>query len=176
MVSKETKEENNSLILLNNISNVIEKIAIYCCVSLIAILLVIVLAQITLRWIGFSIPWTEELSRFLMIWAGLLGASVALKRGSHIGVELVVNMFPAKIKYVFSLVIKLIVIIFIIYFIKYGWDVAVKALRVRSPGLEILMFWPKLSLPVGGIIMLIQAVCLFLIEIFTGSKEKESSA
>lgn len=111
-----------------------------------------------------------------MIWAGLLGASVALKRGSHIGVELVVNMFPAKIKYVFSLVIKLIVIIFIIYFIKYGWDVAVKALRVRSPGLEILMFWPKLSLPVGGIIMLIQAVCLFLIEIFTGSKEKESSA
>ena len=31
--------------------------------------------------------WTEELATYLMIWVGLLGASVALNRGSHLGID-----------------------------------------------------------------------------------------
>ena len=31
--------------------------------------------------------WTEELATFLMIWVGLLGASVALNRGAHLGLD-----------------------------------------------------------------------------------------
>ena len=31
--------------------------------------------------------WTEELATFLMIWVGLLGTSVALNRGAHLGID-----------------------------------------------------------------------------------------
>ncbi len=31
--------------------------------------------------------WTEELATYLMIWVGLLGASVALNRGAHLGID-----------------------------------------------------------------------------------------
>ena len=31
--------------------------------------------------------WTEELATYLMIWVGMLGASVALNRGAHLGID-----------------------------------------------------------------------------------------
>lgn len=42
-----------------------------------------VMLQIVARY-GFSSPpsWTEELARYLMVWGGLLGATVAFKRGA----------------------------------------------------------------------------------------------
>ena len=42
-----------------------------------------VMLQIVARY-GFSAPpsWTEELARYLMVWGGLLGATVAFRRGT----------------------------------------------------------------------------------------------
>ena len=40
--------------------------------------------------------WTEELATFLMIWVGLLGASVALNRGAHLGIDYFVLKLSAK--------------------------------------------------------------------------------
>ncbi len=31
--------------------------------------------------------WTEELATYLMIWVGLLGSAVALRRGAHLGID-----------------------------------------------------------------------------------------
>lgn len=39
-------------------------------------------------------PWTEELARFLLIWIGLLGASLAFRERAHLGLELL----PAKLE------------------------------------------------------------------------------
>lgn len=41
----------------------------------------VVLLQVVARYVFFQPPvWTEEISRYLMIWAGLLGATLAFKR------------------------------------------------------------------------------------------------
>jgi len=34
-----------------------------------------------------SLSWSEELARYLMVWATFIGASIGVKRGSHVGVE-----------------------------------------------------------------------------------------
>ena len=39
-------------------------------------------------------PWTEELARFLLIWIGMLGASLAFRERAHLGLELL----PAKLE------------------------------------------------------------------------------
>lgn len=39
-------------------------------------------------------PWTEELARFLLIWIGMLGASLAFRQRAHLGLELL----PAKLE------------------------------------------------------------------------------
>lgn len=46
-----------------------------------ALLVGVVLLQVVARYVFFQPPiWTEEISRYLMIWAGLLGATMAFKR------------------------------------------------------------------------------------------------
>jgi TRAP-type C4-dicarboxylate transport system permease small subunit len=56
---------------------VLLRIATFALVALVAV----VLLQVIARYVFFQPPvWTEELSRYLMIWAGLLGATLAFKR------------------------------------------------------------------------------------------------
>ncbi|WP_041682799.1 TRAP transporter small permease [Pusillimonas sp. T7-7] len=51
---------------------------------------VLVFAQVLTRYIFlYSVPWMEELTRFLMIWMVLLGTSVAVKQKQHIVIDLV---------------------------------------------------------------------------------------
>ncbi|MEZ5658416.1 MAG: TRAP transporter small permease subunit [Burkholderiaceae bacterium] len=46
-----------------------------------ALLVGVVLLQVVARYVFFQPPvWTEEIARYLMIWAGLLGATLSFKR------------------------------------------------------------------------------------------------
>ncbi|MEZ5652568.1 MAG: TRAP transporter small permease subunit [Burkholderiaceae bacterium] len=46
-----------------------------------ALLVAVVLLQVVARYVFFQPPvWTEEMARYLMIWAGLLGATLSFKR------------------------------------------------------------------------------------------------
>ena len=51
-------------------------------VAALTMLVAVVLLQVVARYVFFQPPvWTEELARYLMIWAGLLGATLSFKRG-----------------------------------------------------------------------------------------------
>ncbi|MDF1578700.1 MAG: TRAP transporter small permease [Desulfurivibrionaceae bacterium] len=61
------------------------------------LLLMITLAclQIGLRMLFSSgISWADPLLRYLVLWAGLLGAAVATRRGQHIAIDLVSHLLP----------------------------------------------------------------------------------
>lgn len=63
------------------ISDVVD-VAVFRIATLALVLLVgVVLLQVVARYVFFQPPvWTEEISRYLMIWAGLMGATLAFKR------------------------------------------------------------------------------------------------
>ncbi|MEJ8569927.1 TRAP transporter small permease [Microbaculum marinum] len=60
-----------------------ERICLLAAMAALAGMVGAVMLQIVARY-GFSSPpsWTEELARYLMVWGGLLGATVAFRRGS----------------------------------------------------------------------------------------------
>jgi TRAP-type C4-dicarboxylate transport system permease small subunit len=60
-----------------------------------AVMVVLVFGNVVLRY-GFNtgITVSEELSRWLFIWATFLGAIVALREHGHLGVDMVVNRLP----------------------------------------------------------------------------------
>ncbi|MBS3918195.1 MAG: TRAP transporter small permease subunit [Deltaproteobacteria bacterium] len=37
------------------------------------------------------LPWSEEMARYLMIWGVSLGASIAFREGSHVGITILVD-------------------------------------------------------------------------------------
>lgn len=60
-----------------------------------ALMVVIILAQVILRYVfSDSLIWGEEMARFMMIAAALIGAVIAHAHGSHIRFELLEHLLP----------------------------------------------------------------------------------
>ena len=59
------------------------------------LMIVVVFFQVFFRYvIHYSLPWSEELARYLMTWVVFVGASMGAKEGVHIGVAAFVNIMP----------------------------------------------------------------------------------
>lgn len=124
---------------------------------LMAILVGIVVAGVFFRYVlGSSISWSEELGRYLMIWLGFLGASLALQQGLHVGVELLVQWVPPRVATWLRGLARGAVAGFLLVVIGYGIFLVSNLWDQQSPVAGIRMTWPYLAIPVGSLLMLIQ--------------------
>ncbi|MDY6926717.1 MAG: TRAP transporter small permease [Pseudomonadota bacterium] len=107
---------------------------------------------------------TEELSRFLLIWIGLLGAAFAYRQKVHLGFNLIVEKQSEHVrKYILTLV-ELLVIIFCAATLLFGGSQLVSLtleLEQISAALGIRMGYVYVVLPLSGILL----ICYGLINI-----------
>ncbi|MDV4143969.1 MULTISPECIES: TRAP transporter small permease [Shimia] len=95
--------------------------------TLIALLLglmtVITFANVIARF-GFNsnILWALELTVFLFGWLVLLGASYAVKKHSHLGVDAIINMVPAPVARILGLISVTVCIVFSLLLLKGAYD------------------------------------------------------
>lgn len=67
-------------------------------IALVGAMAVLVFSNVVSRYLlNFSIIWVEELTRYMMVWVGFLGAGLVLRLGAHIAVEAVQDVLPTKI-------------------------------------------------------------------------------
>lgn len=76
----------------NAVNEVMQRAAFAALVAM----LVVISMQIVFRVFFQALTWSEEVSRYLLVWITFLGASVAHKHGRHIAVTFVVDALPAK--------------------------------------------------------------------------------
>lgn len=67
------------------------------------------------KFISITSPWTEEVAIMLLVWFGMTGAAIGIRKGSHIGVEFVVALFPKKTQRFINVMIGLIILVFSIF-------------------------------------------------------------
>src|SRR6266542_6565626 len=123
---------------------------------LVSVLLIIAslltFTQVVMRYVlGTTFSWGEELIINLLIWAGLIGSSLALRMGIHIGVDIFVQKFPPRVAkaltllglglgLAFCLTLAVLSVRFVIFLMSSGQ---------MSIGLEIPMWIPYLCLPIA---------------------------
>jgi len=140
-----------------HVSRISEKLVRSVLVVMVAVMTVIIIVQVFMRYLFlYSLSWSEEVARYLMIWVSFLGASLALKYGLHIGVEFVVSRLPQRTKRWVSLLAKVSMFVFLIYFTVGGFRVSWSVRDQDSPALLFSMFYAYVSAPVGGAFMMIQ--------------------
>ncbi len=66
--------------------------------------------------------WGMELTVFMFGWLCLLGASYAVKKNAHLGVDVVINMLPKKPRRLLALVSVAVCIMFSFLLLKGAWD------------------------------------------------------
>ena len=91
--------------------------------AILGVMTLITFANVVARY-GFNknILWALELTVFLFGWLLLLGASYAVKKGSHLGVDIVVNILTSKSRRVLGLVAVAVCVAFSFLMLKGAWD------------------------------------------------------
>lgn len=131
-------------------------------------------AQVFFRFvIVHSLPWSEEFSRYALVWASFLGASIALKRGLHIGVEAFTSRLPKEKRLLVYWATLLIIMLFLVVVVVKGIEMASFNMKQSSPAMRIPMGIPYLAIPIGSFVMLIHLVHEF-IQRWKGSKSLSS--
>ena len=145
--------------LSGKLSRLSEKTVQYTLVVMMIVMTVIVIVQVFLRYLfSFSLSWSEEVARYLMIWVAFLGGSLALQKGLHIGVELfLIRLSPRFRKWV-STLSKTALLIFLIYLTIGGIKITWAVRDQSSPALLFSMAYAYLSAPVGGFFMALQII------------------
>lgn len=126
--------------------------------------------QIIFRVFFEALVWTEELSRYLLVWGTFLGAAMVYKRGMHIAVTFVVNALPPKLKRITRMSSIILSIIFFVVSIYASVDLMSGQIFQVSPALRLPMRWVYVGIPVSFFAMLIHGVTIALEE-FLQSKE-----
>ncbi|MFO7737897.1 MAG: TRAP transporter small permease [Desulfatiglandaceae bacterium] len=139
-----------------------------------------ILLQIFFRFVIYRpVPWSEEAARYLMIWMGMLGSVVALRRGRHIGVTSLVDSLPEKVSGIIVYLVRLVMIGFMAIIGWEGFGLAVFNYPQLSAAMEITMTIPYLAIPVGAVMMIVDLVAELLHEHFptpVGERTKLATA
>jgi len=124
-----------------------------------AAMVIVVLAGTYYRYVlNAPLIWSEEAARYLMIWIGLAGAAVAMRHGDHIAIGAVRDRMPGPLRTLGDLIVAVAIGWFLWVLVSEGWQAAQRGSRQASPALGISMFWPLMSVPVAGILLIVQHI------------------
>jgi TRAP-type C4-dicarboxylate transport system permease small subunit len=111
--------------------------------------------QVICRFFFTALTWSEEVTRFLLVFASLVGASVGFKRGNHIAITALRDRLSPKAAFLMSLGTQLIGLFFFGVVAWYGGVLMISEARQTTPGLGISMMWIYGMYPLmGGVILL----------------------
>lgn len=83
-----------------------------------------VIAQVVLRYFfGSPLTWSDELARYLFVWCSFIGWVIAARRRSHLGVGVVAERSPPRVKAAVSLVGALASVAFAGVLLYYGLQI-----------------------------------------------------
>jgi TRAP-type C4-dicarboxylate transport system permease small subunit len=129
---------------------------------LMALMVVVVSWQVFTRFvIRDPSSYTEELSRFLLIWIGVLGASYALRTRAHLGIDLIMQRFGESGRRTIHVVVYGIVILFALFVMIIGGIRLVNltfSLNQISAAIGIQMGCVYSVVPISGALMIIYSV------------------
>jgi TRAP-type transport system small permease protein len=129
------------------------------CVALMAVLVADVFLGVWSRYVmRATFQWYDEVARLCFVWMIFLGAAVAVRRGAHFRLHLLIDRFGASARRRVDLVVTVIVIAFAAVLVAGGVAIAPLARRQVTDALEISMLWFYGALPVGGALMILFAL------------------
>ncbi len=133
--------------------------------ALMAFILVANFLQVFFRYaLGDPLGWTEEVMRYSVAWMTFLVAGAALFRGEQMSIDLLSGVLPPRLRRVQNIVILTLICAFCLILVIYGWPQAVRNMRQYSPVARIPMIVPYLSVVIGGLLLLVKAICLIIAE------------
>ncbi|MEO8346897.1 MAG: TRAP transporter small permease [Betaproteobacteria bacterium] len=129
--------------------------AFFCCVLVAALLGCVAMGVIT-RTAGDPLIWTDELSRFLMVWLAVFGWIVASRRHLHVRIRYFQDLLPPSAHSAVEVAIQVAVTLFGVLVCVYGVALVAKNLDLEATSLPISMAWVYVPMVPAGLITAMQ--------------------
>ncbi|MGI9417435.1 MAG: TRAP transporter small permease [Geminicoccaceae bacterium] len=132
-------------------------------IAIVGVLAVILIAAVFYRYaLNNAIAWSEEGSKYLMVWLTFLGAPIALRHAAHINIDLLVKLFPPRGRQAFYLAINLVIILTMGILLVKGYEFAELGARQVASSFNFSMVWMYVAVPIGSALTCLVAIELAL--------------
>lgn len=168
------------LFFLRSLSDHVNTFAEYLLSFIVLAMSSLILVQVFFRYaLNDSLFWSEELGRMLLVWLTFIGASIAYKRCSHVGISFFVQKFRPTIRVYFSCLTHIATASLSFVMLFYG----ALFFSMLAPQMTVSLGFsrqiPFLAVPLSGGIFLIHAINFLFSDIstiFTSKNNSESQA
>ena len=145
--------------LLTPVSNLLDTVCSAAIVFMLGAMVVITGAQIVCRTWFTALSWSDEVTRYLLIWSTFLGATVVYRHNGHISVTLLQDAVkPATAKALRVLVHAICFVLFAVLF--YYSTLYCMKLKKTATAMPIKMKYVYSCIPVSMVIMMIHALLM----------------
>lgn len=152
---------------LKEISNFVDKIIMKLVFVSIVGMIISISLQIFFRVFFDALTWSEEVSRYLLVWSTFLGATLAYKRSMHISVTFGVDFLKNKFRKAIIIINIFVCLIFFIVVVIFGFKYMAMQSTQVSAALRMPMKWAYCVIPVSAIVMVIHGITLMFEEIYS---------
>lgn len=138
-----------------------EKAEEWLLVAMFVAVIIVVCLQVFFRYVvHLSLGWSEELARYTLIWITWISTSYAVKKNSHIRVEVVKNLFASSIKKYIELIVLLLWFSLALFLSVEGTKLLLKIHTTGqvSPSTHTPMWFIYLAVPIGASLMSIRLI------------------
>ncbi|PID56129.1 C4-dicarboxylate ABC transporter substrate-binding protein [candidate division KSB3 bacterium] len=144
---------------MKKVLNVLDNVEEYLTGAMLLLMAIMYFLEVVLRYVfSSSNAWVEELLRYMMVFITFFGASVAVKYGSHMSVNVVEYIPSSAVKRLIEIFVALMGIVFSVLILYFSCLLVlrVKGFGQRSPALQVPMYIPYAILPLGFASMLVR--------------------
>lgn len=122
-----------------------------------------------------SLTWAGELATYCFVWLVFVGAAIALRRGDHLGVGVLIERLPVAAQRAVTLAGLLAVAALLAVLMAQGPDLIRVAMLQQSPAMDISTAWLYASAPVMLGIMLLIVIGQLLETVFAYAPRRPSA-
>lgn len=144
---------------LNSFQSVLDVILRWFCIILFALLVILVVFQVVVRFGSGGNAWTEAMARIIFIWQGIIGAAYVIGEKDDVAIDFLVRKFPAFVVKMFEVLAHSIVAFFAIWvMVMGGWQLANSAFDQTVELLPFSQGALYLILPISGVIITLYCI------------------
>lgn len=137
----------------------LEKIQLTIGVIFLTVFVIAIIIQISSRYMGISVIWTEEVANYSFIWAVFMGAAVMVNRREHFSFDFLSKKLKGKPRIYLTIFNDCVLIIFNSAILYYGYQATKIFWNYNWVSLTFLkMGYVWIALPIMGATMIIYSL------------------
>ena len=145
--------------ILDPISDALDRVCSVLIVIMLGLMVVITTAQIICRTWFTALSWSDEVTRYLLVWSTFLGASVVYRHSGHISVTILQEKVPAGVGKAMRIAVHAICLVLFAALLFYSVRYCGK-LNKTATALPIKMKYIYLCIPISMAIMMVHALLM----------------